>query len=179
MRLLRCHFASGSVLCLTSSPQQVHISAKQHLPESQCLTPFTLYLYKSQAAAPPLQPWRCCCTALAAAASGCSPPCSSCQTAQCMSLPLLQDLVSHPITLDDEASEAGSDAGADDPVLFTQQPAAHTRPQERQPVPTSAPAADDTAAEQVKQPHLGWRPQHASQPTSALMLGVTVSHARA
>ena len=92
--------------------------------------------------------------------------------------PQLPDLVSHPIPLDDEASEAGSDAGADDTVLSAQQPAAQTRPEQGQHIPPAEPAADDRTAEQVRQRPPAWQPQHASQPASLLMLGVSVSHAR-
>ena len=89
----------------------------------------------------------------------------------------LPELVSFPIPLDDEASGAGSDAGADDTLPSGQQPAAQTRPEERQRLPTAEPAADNKTAEQVRQRPPAWQPQHASQPASLMMLGVSVSHA--
>ena len=65
--------------------------------------------------------------------------------------PLLQELVSHPISLDDEASEAGRELEADDALLSDQQRAAQSRPEERQHLPTAEPAPDNKAAEQVRQ----------------------------
>ena len=74
-------------------------------------------------------------------------------------LPLLQELVSFPITLDDECSDAGSDLKIDDATLPDQQPAALTGSEERQPVPNDEPAPDDKAAEQVQQlPPPVWSP---------------------
>ena len=109
-------------------------------------------------------------------ASGfCDPSCAVVK--ESMSLTLLQELVSIPISLDDKSSEAGSDAGADDALLsiallllLNEQLAAQTRPEERQQVPTAVPAADDKAAEQVRQSPPAWQPQHAASPASALML---------
>ena len=77
-------------------------------------------------------------------------------------MPLLQELVSFPITLDDEVSEAGDDLKADDALPSDQQPAAQTRPEERQHLHIDEPAPDDKAAEQVKQPHPAWLPRHAT-----------------
>ena len=73
---------------------------------------------------------------------------SACQH---MFLPLLQELVSFPVTLDDEVSEAGSDLKADDPMLPDQQPAAQTGLKERRHVFSKEPAPGDMAAEQVRQ----------------------------
>ena len=66
-------------------------------------------------------------------------------------LPLLQELVSFPITLDDEVSEAGSDLEADDATLPDQQPAAQTGLKERRHVFSNELAPGDMAAEQVRQ----------------------------
>ena len=66
-------------------------------------------------------------------------------------LPLLQELVSFPITLDDEVSEAGSDLEADDATLPGQQPAAQTGLRERRHVFSNELAPGDMAAEQVRQ----------------------------
>ena len=120
--------------------------------------------------------WRCWGTTLAGAASGSYDP--SCTIVkESMSLTLLQELVTFPITPDDESSEAGSDAGADGALLsiallllLNEQLAAQTMPEERQQVPTAVPAADDKAAEQVRQSPPAWQPQHAASPASALML---------
>ena len=97
-----------------------------------------------------------------------------------MSLTLLQELVCFPITPDNKSSDTGSDAGADGTLLslallllLNEQLAAHTRPEERQQVPTAVPAADDKAAKQVRQSPPAWQPQHAASPTSALMLRVS------
>eukprot|EP00891_Asterochloris_glomerata_P004840 jgi/Astpho2/4840/Aster-07535 len=59
-----------------------------------------------------------------------------------------QELVSFPITLDDEATEPGDDLEADDALLSDQHPAAQTRPEERQHLHIDEPAPDDKAAEQ-------------------------------
>ena len=66
-------------------------------------------------------------------------------------LPLLQELVSFPITLDDEGLDDSGDLEADDATLPDQQPAALTGSEERQPVPMDEPAPNDKAAEQVRQ----------------------------
>ena len=76
-------------------------------------------------------------------------------------LPLMQELVSFPITLDDADSDAGSDLEADDAALPDQQHAALTGLKERQPVPIDEPAPDDEAAEQVRQLPPAQLPKHA------------------
>ena len=63
-------------------------------------------------------------------------------------LPRLQELVSHPITVDVEAFEAGSVFEADDATLPDQPPAALTWLKE---VPINEPTPDDKFAEQVRQ----------------------------
>ena len=94
---------------------------------------------------------------------------SLCNSQTSMSSTLSQELVSFPITPDDESSEAGSDAGADDALLsiallllLNQQLAALTRPEEKQPAPAAETAADNKAARQVRWPHPAWQPWHAA-----------------
>ena len=77
-------------------------------------------------------------------------------------LPLLQELVSFPITLDDVGSDAGSDLEAGDPTLPDQQPAALMGSKVRQPMPIDEPAPDDKAAEQVRQLPPAQLPRHAA-----------------
>ena len=87
-----------------------------------------------------------------------------------MFLPLLQELVSFPITLDNEVSEAGSDLEADDATLPDQQPAVLIGLKERRHVFPNKPATDDKAAEQVRQLPPAKLPISCCQPTSALKL---------